>query len=182
MDYCPEGIGNVVFAARDAFTRHDYDTFVRATNILLSRLPSAETSEWQGHGREWLGHWLRDLEQYFRIRNIAMSRYDVNDVTTKWCSGLVAIGSRERDVVSEKLVIALEEGIKLGLVGFNPEEGEALNQLKTTYLSISNRPSTVAGILTLWDCTDVNDDEDIAHVYGSKIETGVMEIRHALRI
>lgn len=190
MDYCPEGtyyrdrtkhewnmtnlshhspgIGNVIFAARDAFSRHDNDTFVRATNVLLSRLPSAETSEWQGH--DWIGRWMQDLESYFRIRNLAMSKYDVNDIKTRWCSGLIAIGCKERNAISEGLVFALEKGVQLGLVDCTPDEAEALNDLKAIYLSGSDRSLRVS--LSVHSALDLtsngSNEEDVVQLPTSK--------------
>ncbi|CAL1717052.1 unnamed protein product [Somion occarium] len=135
MDYCPDGIGNVILTARDALSRNDHDTFVRASNVLLLRLPSLEGHD-SWHGREWLDSWIRDLERYFRTRNLLGLRYDVHDINTQWCSGLVAISTKERELLREGLILALEEGAMRGLVDCDFEEGDALNHLRVTYLTV----------------------------------------------
>ena len=118
---------------------------------------------------------MKCLESYFRIRNLAMQRYDMPDTNTKWCSGLLAVGSRELkfNLISERLILALEEGIKLGLVDFNPEEKEAFEELKRTYLSDGTpSDSTTESSHSTHNTSEAN----VVYAYTPKIEVETLPL------
>ncbi|TCD63335.1 hypothetical protein EIP91_005654 [Steccherinum ochraceum] len=140
MDYCPEGVVNIVLCARNAHRRHDHDTFVHASGILLARLsaPQSHIHDPRWNGREQAREWIRDIGDYFQDRNELGIQYDPgvrydSGATMKWCSGLAAVSLKDKDLLGESLVSALEEGARLGLVDCDLQEGDALQHLIALY-------------------------------------------------
>lgn len=81
--------------------------------------------------------WVHDLEEFFQERNETNLQYDPsNGVRMKWCSGLAAVALKDKDLLGENLVVALEEGARLGLVDSGFEEGDALHQLRSVYIAV----------------------------------------------
>ncbi|KAH8100987.1 hypothetical protein BXZ70DRAFT_1007913 [Cristinia sonorae] len=140
MDYCPEGIVNIILCARNAHMRRDYDTFVHASGILLSRISQTHIHDPRWQGREYLLDWIHNLEAYFQDRNESNIPYGLEaEARMKWCSGLAVIASKNRDLLWGSLVHALAEGATLGLVDCGPQEGDALNQLLGMYNVVAPR-------------------------------------------
>lgn len=161
MDYCPEGewsarrpfpryaplthfilccagIVNIILCARNAHARRDHDTFVHASGILLARLaaPGSHSHDPRWNGREWMRGWVYDMEKYFQERNEMNIRYDLA-VPMKWCSGLARISLKDKKLLRDSLITALEEGARLRLVDCDLEEGDALNHLLDVYSDVS---------------------------------------------
>ncbi|KAI0789880.1 hypothetical protein C8Q75DRAFT_806540 [Abortiporus biennis] len=139
MDYCPEGIRNVISCGKDAYLRNDHESFIQTCSILLSRLPSLQSpleclEQWPN--QEWLRSWLKDVESYFRTHNRVYVKYDER-FNTKWCSGLAAVANKERTLIFPALVHALDEGVQKGLLECDLEEGNALSHLKDIYCNTS---------------------------------------------
>ena len=51
----------------------------------------------------------------------------------KWCSGLAGISLKDKELLREGLITALEEGARLRLVDCDLEEGDALSHLLDVY-------------------------------------------------
>lgn len=77
--------------------------------------------------------WIHDMEGYFHDRNETNLRYDPGE-PMKWCSGLAAISMKGKELLGESLIVALEEGARLGLVDCDLEEGDALHHLLNSYI------------------------------------------------
>ncbi|KAJ3553755.1 hypothetical protein NM688_g3446 [Phlebia brevispora] len=153
MLYCPEGVSftncakakahgpnlsgihNVALCARNSIHKREFNTFRRASSILLTRLSSLhgfiQDPEWCG--RSWLQGFLQDIEKYFRIQNRTHSRYSVT-VRIPWCSGLLYLAEQDRSLLSHALITTLEDGICLGLLTCVAEEKDAMSRLKEMYL------------------------------------------------
>ncbi len=99
--------------------------------MLLARLPALQPriQDPQWKGQPLIQSVLSDIARYFHIRNERGLPYDI----AKWCSMLTAFVTLERELVAD-LVVALQSGVRLGLVHCDLEEGDALSRLADTYL------------------------------------------------
>lgn len=118
-----------------AFTRSEAEAFVRASYVLLTRLPAlrAHIQDPEWHGQTWLKEYFRNLKGYFDTQNCQRLRYDVG-MRIKWCSSLISLAELDKCLLGVDIVKALEDGARLGLMVCDSEERDALSRLEDIYV------------------------------------------------